>query len=918
MRPALQAFQKRRSWIACPAVGLSLLMGSLAGCDARPAPDSDPTVAETPALAAAIEYAGCAEVLGEPVAAEPVCVLPADRALRLWLPEASWVATTDAPVEIPDVSPLVVRSRAMDGGRLLWITVPEAASRLDVRPGGEADSPAWSLALADSRDAETLAVDSLSAEAREGYLALRRGHFARAAEILDAVHRQHAAAGRRLTALSTAANVVFCHVQERRLDRARAVLESFALGPRAPAEARFQESYYRGILATLSGDARTALEALDEASRRARRLGMERESGMSGEMQALHLRRLGRARESAALFESLRRDTAYDLAADRARLLHNYAWSLLLAREAGETPNDDDTDDTDDAVDLLALLEEVRESFDGALHRVDQQVNVRLNLALAHLQAGRPDRARESLDEAAELTDEPPAQLRSWWLDLEARIALAEGRVEDALALYERLERLAESAFDPESRRRAKVGRARALVAAGRPDAARAALVEAERLLDDESQWIPLDQGRETFVAGAGDVTRLLLDLLLHEGRDAEAFETARRSRSRVLRGLQYRDRLADLDPVQRRTWEQAVSEYHRLRARLDEAVDGDWRLSADQLDDARRSRAALDREITRALDRAFAVFGPVDAEAGLPPTRPGEVTLLYHPLPRGWVGFAALDGEVASRRLELPALVAVDPAVDAAVLVEPFEPRILAAERVRVLPFGELRRVDFHALPFGDDLLVSARPVVYGLDVIAPAVDSLARRALIVADPRGDLPAAGREAERVRRALRRARPPWTVGELRGDDARARAVLRELPAVDLFHYAGHGVFSGRAGWESTLPLAAGSRLTLGDLLALERAPARVVLSACDAARASSSIGVEGLGLAHGFVLAGARQVVAADRPVEDVAAAALVEALYREPRRARPPDLAEALRRAQLERRRAGDDSWAAFRVLEP
>ena len=89
----------------------------------------------------------------------------------------------------------------------------------------------------------------------------------------------------------------------------------------------------------------------------------------------------------------------------------NRGWSLLLAREAGET--------LDGTIDLLALLDDVRERYEGEYFRLDQRFNARLNLALAHIQEGRAGQARKFLEQAGELLDEPPAEYRSWWLDIE-------------------------------------------------------------------------------------------------------------------------------------------------------------------------------------------------------------------------------------------------------------------------------------------------------------------------------------------------------------------------------------------------------------------------------------------------------------------------------------------------------------------
>jgi CHAT domain-containing protein len=185
------------------------------------------------------------------------------------------------------------------------------------------------------------------------------------------------------------------------------------------------------------------------------------------------------------------------------------------------------------------------------------------------------------------------------------------------------------------------------------------------------------------------------------------------------------------------------------------------------------------------------------------------------------------------------------------------------------------------------------------------------------VADPQGDLPEARKEAAAVAAEIRAWGPGWSLKRLDGSAARAGRVLRALPTAAIFHYAGHGRFAGFAGWDSSLPLADGSRLNLGDVLALHPAPAWVVLSSCDAGRSSEQAPGEGIGLANAFVLAGSQAVIAAPRQVADRTARDLLGDLYRSWRPGE--DLPRQLQRAQLAcRRNTPAADWASFRVLTP
>jgi tetratricopeptide (TPR) repeat protein len=872
-----------RSFLRGLLRGALLCCGLWAGC-ARP-----------PELPLQVEYTGCAKVF----LPGPVCVLRKSNLLGLW-------------VHLPPEVPLEIRAGgrrlrsapvAIQGGQRHVVEIPPATSPVVVRAATPQGEAVWSLAISPRREGPG---DVASIQAR---IALKRGDDDTAQTFLTRAMAAHHAAGSLFAEVNDAAALVWIQIQRRQFAAARQILSGLELPPGSPADAAYFRSYYRGMLAGHTGDVRTALTELEAAIGQVERVdGVNLQFWDAEQLLGLQLQALGRSREAALLFDRLRRARPPKLKPCYwNEMLSNQAWSLLLAGEAGQRLGDP-----------LPLLAEARRVAERAgCPRPDQRrLNDGLNLALAHLQAGRLPAARATLSETHALQSFSRPLQRLWALDLAARIDLAEGRPEAALHLYGRLEELASSVLAPDGRWRAAYGRARCYQALGRSKEALAALQQAEELLNAQSLEIPIQEGRETFAAQREGATKLYLELLLAAGRNAEALEVARHSRSRVLRQLARGDRLAHLNPQEQRQWDDALAEYWNRRASLDAGADDEWRLPADQLRRRQETLVARYQEAERALDRAFAVLGGPVEHAALPVPRPGEVVLAYHPLPRGWVGFAAEGRTVAVHRFELPESALSQPAELAARLLAPFQDRIDRARRLRILPYGILRAVDFHALPFRGDVLLATLPVTYGLDLSPPAQSRPApeRRALIVANPLEDLPDALREADAVAAALH---PAWSTRILRGPEASAGEVRRSLAGADLLHYAGHGVFSGSGGWESVLPLAGGTRLTLGDLLAARRVPRWVVLSGCDTGRSADDAPAEGLGLAHAFLLAGAQEVIAATRPVGDRAARMLFTELYR--RWSPAPDLAALLRDAQLVWRRvepAGD--WQSFRLFEP
>ncbi len=887
-----------------------------------------------------VEYSGCSYVREG-----PVCVHAKDGILKLWIE-----APTTAPIRLEvDGQPLESRGMPVQGGlRFVLEEVPVIPSELSVSEAIEGGRRSWKLRLETMppdpdwypqvsdlyssnhpEDTPKLAAvlepimrSSAAAERAEALMLmgtrLRKSDPERAVERLAEAVRTRREAGQLRHEIRDAGTLAWVYLQQRRIREARALLDGLSISADLPSDALFAVDFYRGLLADKIGDSRSALHHLRSASARAERLGLTAEQRDSDQVLAWHLQSLGRSREAAEIFQRLH-SVAGLKACERAQLLTNQAWSLLLVLEAGDPTGEDPAPLLRAAIELFSKPENDGDSRSGVGcdPAGERRRNALVNLALAHLHAGRLAEARQALAEGGKADDRSTVLERLWILEIEARLQLAEGRDDEALEAYERIALLAAGASVPEARWRAAVGRGRALLTIDQP-AATAALAEAEELLDEESLQVPIHDGRESFVAQRHAGTRLYLELLLRQHRIEEAFAVTRRARGRILRAVQRSDRLSQLGPRERALWDQGMVDYSELRQQLLEEAAEDWQLSVEELERARARRRQSRERLGRILDRAFAVLDDGRHLDTLPEPTAGDLVLAYHPLDGGdWVGFAA-DGEsVRARRIVDLEEVLERPAELAGRVLDPFTAEIDAAKRLRILPYGSLRGVEFHALPYGGDLLVAHKDVVYGIDVLLPPSPAPAGplRALVVADPRSDLPAAREESEAVRKNLS-ARPNWDVRTLAGGQADGDAVRRALSAADLLHYAGHGGSPGRGGWQSALYLA-GSRLTLGDVLTLEAAPRWVVLSACEAARSDLDVPVETLALAQAFVTAGSRQVVAATRPVDDRFAAEMVRTLYRQWDGS--GDLATALRQAQLERRQAdprGD--WAGFRVLEP
>lgn len=677
-------------------------------------------------------------------------------------------------------------------------------------------------------------------------------------------------------------------------------------------EQQLYHVYYEGLRAERAGDLRAALRVYGEQERQARALGFDRLEAGSIAQQLSLLGRLGAHDRTQALrrrAEELQR--TLDDPIIRSQLVNSTAWMLLEARGRGQA--------AEDPVPLLRLalrlVGEERETIAASQRR-----NVLLNLAYAAVLEGQARAARQWLDrvDEAELGHED----RLWGQLLRARVAALEGQPETAERRFLELLAAADRLHDPELRWHALLGHGQALEALGRPVLARARYEAAEALIETQLPRIALGGGRERFMAERNRSARRLVDLLLREEDPRAALCAARLARTRTLRMLTWQLRSAVRDPEARDELQRCSQE----RARIEAAHDYSWTLPAGLARTVQR-RLEQERRINdEALDRLLTKRdpGPNVCEQ-LPAVTPGEVHLHYIELDDGWVGFAVdSQGAIEARRL---GPLSLDGAAEqeawprlGLALLWPFAPQIEEARRIRIMPMGELTRVPFQALPVEGEhtaMLLDRVEVRYGLDLPVPAHRTAPRErsvgeAMIVVPP-SNLPYAETEARGAHAALQDA--GWQVHELAGDQARGKAVRDALPQVDLLHYVGHARSAGPSGWDSTLSLAHGEALGVGDVLALSRAPATVVLDGCETGLADPHALAGGMSLAYAFVIAGSRSVIATAGEVDDAGMAALMHTLYEALASGEAATVDEALRAAQ---RGQPHEDWLQVRTLVP
>ena len=892
------------------------------------------------AIALDVAYAGCSAVLVGPVCELPKA--PEKRQLRLWVPDTSPASLVVTSAD----QPLPFESRIIQGGRLLQVTVPAEAREIGVRVSRGARGAVfrWRLTIADPLTCSGLeAAKALRIADPEGALAklkevmeraspacqaqavalearieLRRNAPDRAIARLREAMRRNQRAGRLSDAVKDGFALSFALALKihdfagarQVLDEVASVLSSKGADDD---EARAGLFYYRAVVAIEAGDLRASLQGLVEASIRSDRLELAQYAFAVRHKQADVLLRLGRVADARQRLEDLLAKEGPSLdPCTRAMLLDAYGWTLLRARNARESKEGPDPQPS---------LHEARRLYQRCKSPA-LEANVLVNLALAAVESGHLDEAAARLAEVRAVDPRSDAYVESWQQDVEGRLVLGRGDFAAAQQIYDAM--LAVARPRSQARWRALIGRAQALEGQSRHDEAIADYRASEDVLEAQQVMIPIHEGRGTFFS-FGDHeqgARRLVERLYDRERVDEAVHAARRARARVLSMLRAPDIIFGLSPKRRAVWEREIGVYRHIRDQIEQAIEALSVAPGDEREAQKRALNRLERQAEQAIDRAYQSLGLL---SGLPEKRArpvaDEVLLMYHPIDSGWLGFAVtVDSTVAQRLPKIDDRVLdAQPAQLSQILLAPFRAQIDAAQSIKVLGYGGLQSIDFHALPWKDGVLLDHAPVVYGLDLPliewSPKPPSSPHRALLVIDPRGNLRGA-RRAGRSARSSILTWPGWHVDPLYQRAATPEAVLEGLRRADLFHYAGHGLFAGHEGWHSKLALADRRGLTMGDILASHSLPARVILSGCSTAQTDLTAAAPTLGLAHAFVVAGAREVIATARPVQDRFAAELSDALYAQ--RIDHLSLPVALRHAQRALRHRHPSHWAAYRVLVP
>lgn len=667
-----------------------------------------------------------------------------------------------------------------------------------------------------------------------------------------------------------------------RLDDAERELRAAeALADRVPS-VRAYAPYYRALIGLATGDIGSTLADLRQAARYSEALGLERQWHLVDEQRASADLELGYFEAALGRYRRMLRWAAdQDRRCEEALAATNIAWTQILMRQRQPRLRAD--------FDVEAMLRRALAIYESKTCRDPggRPSIVMLNLAVAALQNGRAQRAEEWLQR---IRSGPESRRYGPWItETRARIAIAKGNLLKAKALSDEMIANARAVAGTDNLYRAYVLSADVLTRLGSAEALQARQ-RAELTLDRLAVGVPLVGARHAFLTVRDENVLGLADLQVVHGQPGAALDAVRRARSRSLGWARVSQGLARLSADARARWNALLGEYGRIRTALDREIESDWTFAASELDAARQRRAAQEARLVELIDEALSLLPatPKDLAA-----EPGVLRLAWVRLRSG----VFIIGQLGEDTFSIPWRI------DSRSVPEAVARRLARADRVLLHPYGDLRKRDLHMLRWRGRPMAAQILTGFSLDLSTVRDAALPSSALVVVDPAAELARGREEAALVTRSLRAAGAE--VVSVRGDVASVRAALGET---EWFHFGGHGRWSPDDPMAGGLALADGARLGLGDILAASQVPETVVLTSCEAGR-SAARGGEAFGIAHAFLVAGARVVVAPDREVRDDEAFRFADAFY--------AASGTALERYRTAVDRLGDGA-SAFRVFVP
>jgi tetratricopeptide (TPR) repeat protein len=533
-----------------------------------------------------------------------------------------------------------------------------------------------------------------------------------------------------------------------------------------------------------------------------------------------------------------------------------------------------------------------------------------------------------------------------------AEALLSLGQLEEAGQLLLRAEATADSLNIPDLVLRTNQLQGRVARQQGRPQEAEARFKETIERLESVRASISVDEFKAAYLDDKLAVYGELIGLLLEDSRAAEALSYAERAKSRALldsltKGVDNRPgegdpQIAGLNAQLQETRQELNG--HFLLAEAEGPGGEHWtkvKACEERITNLIRELERLQPEsaLLEQLGRGLleALLSELDQET---------ILLEYFSLGEHLVAFTVQGQEV--RALKLPGTLsevqyqherlrfflsrvaqgeiyariygpeALQKSVDThlqglhELLLKPLDLK-LGGQKLIIVPHGPLHGIPFSALYDGERYLIDQAQVS-----LAPSATIFGFCRKLDKPIGGPLVAFGVPIENIPQTITEVEKVTALfaGSQRQthDGASLGAFFAQAPKAQVLHIATHGAFRPDNPMFSGLRMADGW-LAARDLYGLRLNASLVVLSACETGLSGQEGGDEVMGLARGFLYAGAPSLVTSLWPVQDQQTSQLMIAFYEQLKAGL--SVAAALRAAQLEVRAEHPNPyyWAAFNL---
>ncbi len=245
--------------------------------------------------------------------------------------------------------------------------------------------------------------------------------------------------------------------------------------------------------------------------------------------------------------------------------------------------------------------------------------------------------------------------------------------------------------------------------------------------------------------------------------------------------------------------------------------------------------------------------------------------------------------------------------------LIEPLA-GFLEKRDLIIVPVGALHYIPFHALFDGENYLIEAREIVYSPSAtvwqkLNSKADKKLKNALLFGFADEKIPLVNQEIKTLAKTFKNSE------SFTGKRANFNNYTENAPKFDILHLACHGQFRPENPLFSSLHLADGF-VTVRDICSQKLNAELVVLSACETGLNKIFAGDEILGLARGFLTAGASSLVLSLWTVNDEATTKLMKEFYTELQRGKT--VSASLRKVQKNFIEDGKHPyfWSPFAVI--